>query len=160
MPALAQQQIQPTGVKTVSSMALTTQSRLCTIAASADITQAAQLLSNTQISLLVVCNPRGGMEGVLTKTNLVQHMGSCGAKPGACIADLMTREVVSCNEAEPLETVLLMMGQRGLVHVPVIDSTRKPLGVLNARDALRELLENEIYQESLLRDYVMGVGYR
>jgi CBS domain-containing protein len=44
------------------------------------------------------------------------------------------------------------------VHIPVVDENSKPLGVVNARDALRALLAEEKYEESLLRDYVMGVG--
>lgn len=53
-----------------------------------------------------------------------------------------------------------MMGKRGFVHVPVLDEHSEPSGVVNARDALGVLLEEEQYEESLLRDYVMGIGYR
>ena len=52
------------------------------------------------------------------------------------------------------------VGERGFVHVPVVDAQHKPSGVLNARDALRELWAEGQYEEALLRDYVMGVGYR
>ena len=53
-----------------------------------------------------------------------------------------------------------MMQKCGFVHVPVVDDNSKPLGVVNARDALRALFAEEKYEKSLLRDYVMGVGYR
>jgi len=53
-----------------------------------------------------------------------------------------------------------MMAKRGFVHIPVVDEHSKPLGVVNARDALRALLTAEKYEASLLRDYVMGIGYR
>ena len=52
------------------------------------------------------------------------------------------------------------VGKRRLVHVPVVDAQHKSSGVLNARDALRELWAEGQYGEALLRDYVMGVGYR
>lgn len=42
----------------------------------------------------------------------------------------------------------------------VIDEQSRPTGVVNARDALRTLLAQEKYEEALLRDYVMGIGYR
>ena len=35
-----------------------------------------------------------------------------------------------------------------------------PLGVLNAGDALQVLLQDVQDEEAMLRDYVMGVGYR
>jgi CBS domain-containing protein len=53
-----------------------------------------------------------------------------------------------------------MMQRCGFVHLPILDENHQPLGVINARDALRALFADEKYEESLLRDYVMGVGYR
>ena len=69
-----------------------------------------------------------------------------------------------CIRDSPLALVaadlLSMMGRRGFVHVPVIDEEAMPWGVVNARDALRLLWAEEKYEEVLLRDYVMGIGYR
>jgi CBS domain-containing protein len=52
------------------------------------------------------------------------------------------------------------MKERKLLHVPIVGDDLKPLGVINARDALLVLLEDAEYEEALLRDYVMGIGYR
>ena len=52
------------------------------------------------------------------------------------------------------------MRERGLKYVPVIDRDSRPLGVLYVRDVLEVLLREVEYEELLLRDYVMGVGYR
>jgi CBS domain-containing protein len=72
----------------------------------------------------------------------------------------MTRDVVYCGPNDSLPDLLSMMQRCGFVHLPILDKHHKPLGVINARDALRALLVDEKYEESLLRDYVMGVGYR
>jgi CBS domain-containing protein len=53
-----------------------------------------------------------------------------------------------------------MMAKRGFVHMPVVDENSKPLGVVNDRDALRALMAEQKYEASLLRDYIMGIGYR
>jgi CBS domain-containing protein len=52
------------------------------------------------------------------------------------------------------------MKERNLLHVPIVGEDMKPLGVINARDALFVLLEGSEYEAALLRDYVMGIGYR
>jgi len=52
------------------------------------------------------------------------------------------------------------MKERKLLYVPIVGDDLKPLGVINARDALLVLLEGSEYGEGLLRDYVMGIGYR
>ena len=72
----------------------------------------------------------------------------------------MTADVAYCHPADFLPDVLAMMQKCGFVHVPVVDEQSKPLGVVNARDALRSLIAEGEYDEALLRDYVMGIGYR
>ena len=56
--------------------------------------------------------------------------------------------------------MLAMMHTRGLIHALLLDAYRNPLGVLNARDGLRALLAAGKYEEELLRNYVMGIGYQ
>ncbi|MBI2749177.1 MAG: CBS domain-containing protein [Burkholderiales bacterium] len=146
--------------KLVSSMAGATRSRLFTIGVDAGLTEVAAGLSNTQISLAVVCDAGGTMVGVITKTDLVKLVAQgleCAS--GAKAADVMTQQIVQCRPSDPLQAVLSMMSQRGVVHVPVVDDHSRPLGVVNARDAFRVMLADEQYEEALLRDYVMGVGY-
>ena len=147
--------------KLVSSIDAASRSRLLTVRANTLLPELARLLSSTQISLAVVCDSNGMMIGVVTKTNIVQQIGHCrGAACTSMALDIMTRDVTSCRATDGLPDVLSMMQARGFVHVPVIDALGNPIGVVNARDALRELMVEGQYEEALLRDYVMGVGYQ
>lgn len=147
--------------KLVASIAAVTRSRLATIGVDGSVLEAARLLSDTQISLVVVCNADRTMAGVVTKTNIVRQIAHChGGSCSAAVADIMTADASSCRESDFLPQVLSMMAARGHLHVPVVDQNRRPLGVVNARDALRELMLEEQYEEAVLRDYVTGVGYR
>lgn len=47
-----------------------------------------------------------------------------------------------------------------LQNMPVLGTDSKPLGVLDIRDALKVLFEQEEYQEQMLFNYVAGVGYQ
>ena len=71
----------------------------------------------------------------------------------------MTRDVVVCRPDDLLEDVWKRMKERKLKNIPVVDQDSRPLGVLHARDILQVLLEESRDEESMLRDYVMGVGY-
>jgi hypothetical protein len=51
------------------------------------------------------------------------------------------------------------MKERGFKNVPVTDRDSRTVGVLNARNALQVLLEEFENEETLLRDYVMGIGF-
>ena len=109
---------------------------------------------------MVVCNPVGAMSGVISKTDLVRQMGPClGSAYHILAADLMTAEVISCQRTDVLHGVLTVMQAHGLVHMPIVDERLRPVGVVNARDALRSLVAADEYEQALLVDYVMGVGY-
>ena len=100
------------------------------------------------------------MVGVVSKTDIVRQIAR---SEGSCcitsIESVMTRDVTSCHPGDSLHDVLLKMKERGLVHVPIIDGDSKPVGVMNARDALQVLLGDVEYDVSFLRDYIMGIGY-
>jgi CBS domain-containing protein len=150
-----------TNTKLVSSIDAVARSRLETIGLGASLADVAKRLSDTQIALVVVCDSEETMVGVITETDIVRQVGRRGER--ACTtaaADVMTRNVTSCRPTDSLLDVLSMMEKRGLIHVPVIDERSRPSGVVNARDALRALMAEEEYEASLLRDYVMGIGYQ
>ena len=145
----------------VSSIAALTRSRLVTVSADAPLVDVANLLSDTHISLVVVCDSGGAMVGVITKTNIVQQMGrSCDSIGVTLAAEVMTRNVTCCRPTHSLHDVLAMMDKSSFVHIPVVDENGIPCGVVNAGDSLRALMADEKYEAALLRDYVMGIGYR
>jgi CBS domain-containing protein len=135
--------------------------RLNTIQAGAFVKDAAKLLCDTHRSLLIVCNPDGAMVGVVSKTDIVRQIAHGEESRRATqVEAIMTRDITYCHPADSLHDVLSKMKGRGLVHVPIVDEYSKPLGVMNARDALQVLLGDVEYDVSFLRDYIMGVGYR
>ena len=135
-------------------------SRLATATLQTLLLEVAQKLANTQIGLVVVCGPDGGMAGVISKSDILRRLGHClGSACQTLAPDLMTTDVFSCQPDDCLADVPAAMEQRGLVHVPLLDDQRRPIGVVNARDALRALVQAGEYEETLLRQYVMGIGY-
>ena len=99
--------------------------------------------------------------GVITETILVRHLGYGKADVFTTRAgDVMVREFTVCQPTDFLPDVLAKMHERGLIHVPVVDDNNRPIGVVNARDGLRALLAQGNFEEALLRNYVMGIGYQ
>jgi CBS domain-containing protein len=135
--------------------------RLVMIDESALLTTAARLLNERHTNLVVARDATGVMTGVVTKTDIVRQLSHCsGSGCTAPVAAVMTRDVTCCRPGDPLQDVWCIMKERNLLHVPIVDASFRPLGVVNARDALLVLLEGTEYEEALLRDYVMGIGYR
>jgi CBS domain-containing protein len=55
--------------------------------------------------------------------------------------DIMTAKVVSVTYATPLEEVAHLMGHEGVSGLPVVDESRKVVGVISDKDFLRALGE-------------------
>jgi CBS domain-containing protein len=145
-------------VERILSIAL---QRLITIRDDALLTDAAKLLCDTHKALLIVCNSDGAMVGVISKTDIVRQIAYCeGSRCTTPAEAVMTRDVTYCHPSDSLHDVLSKMKERGFVHVPIVDQESKPIGVINARDALQVLLGDVEYDVSFLRDYVMGIGYQ
>ncbi len=136
------------------------QKRLVTIGADALLIDAAKALSNPHVELVVVCESNGKAVGVITKADVVRRITHCrGTECRANVVAAMTGEMISCPPEDFLVDVWSKMKQCGLRHIPVIDSERRPVGIVNARDALQALLTTAANETELLRDYVMSVGY-
>lgn len=60
------------------------------------------------------------------------------AKP-TCAADIMTTELFTVTEDRDLNYVEVMSELRNIRHIPVIDKSGGPVGVLSVRDMLEHL---------------------
>lgn len=148
------------GMILVERLLLESRKRLVSVADDAPLLDAARLLRG-RIDLVVACSSGGMLTGVVTKTDVVRQVSDGeGAGCLSAASFVMTRNVVFCHLADRLQDVWARMKERGLKNVPITDHEGRPIGVLNARDVLQVLLLDVQHEESLLRDYVMGVGYR
>jgi len=136
-----------------------TREKLVTIADDAPLTEAADFLRKGT-DLVIVCGSAGLLTGVITKTDVVGQMSRCQGASCTMAASLaMTRDVVVCRPDELLQDVWKRMKERKLKTIPVVNEDSRPMGVLHARDILQVLLEESGDEESMLRDYIMGIGY-
>lgn len=132
--------------------------RLVSVGDDMPLIDAAKPLSDFNIDLVVVCSADGRLAGIITKTDVVRQICQ-GAGYTTAASDVMMRNVILCHPNDPLRDVWTVMKERSVKNIPVISQDSQPIGVLNARDVLEVLMEEAEYEEALLRDYVMSVGY-
>ena len=134
-----------------------TSARLMMIDVAATLQVAALTLSNPGIGLAVVRGRGGKAAGVLSKSDLIRHMTD--GEQEASVESLMSRNIVSCSPADELQTAWQVMVDNRVQNMPVLDADARPLGVLDIRDALKVLFEQEQLQEHMLANYIAGIGY-
>jgi CBS domain-containing protein len=134
--------------------------RLITINDDAPLIAAAALLRDPDRDLVVVRYSDGRFAGVITRSDVVRQISHCqGAGCIAAASAVITRAVIYCHAGDLLRDVWLIMKERRLENIPVLDQGYRPVGVLNVRDTLEALLGEVEHEEVLLREYVMCVGY-
>jgi CBS domain-containing protein len=143
----------------IESIRPMTSARLVVIAIDATLRTAAFALSHPHVGLLVVCDESGRAAAVVSKSDIVRHLANVGVIETP-IANLMSRNIVFCRPEDDLHATWQRMAAQSLQNLPVLDTDSRPLGVLDIRDALEVLFEQEEYQERLLVNYIAGVGYQ
>lgn len=145
---------------TVEALLPKARESLVTVAEDVPLVKVAKLFQ-AGADLLVVCNSAGLLAGVITKSDMVAQISHClGAICKTAAALVMTQDVVFCQPKDLLQDVWTRMKAQKLKHIPVVDDQSRPIGLLHARDILQILLSNSESEDDMLRDYVMGVGYR
>ncbi len=115
------------------------------------------------VEMLVVVGGDSAVVGVLTKTDVLSHLTLPQIRQSAHhvpASVLMSRDVVRCRPTDRLGGVWDMMHALDLRNIPITCAELKPLGIVNARHALIAMLEEAEDEDVMLRDYIMGVGYR
>jgi CBS domain-containing protein len=135
--------------------------RLAVLSQGAPLTDAAAILTNPDTPLVVVCDEQSIAVGVISSSDLVKVFATAKSNAlGMNAGAIMSHPVVSCQVDEPLQRVWEIINPRSLRCVPILDTNGRPQGVLHAREVALALLNEVEYEEGLLRDYFLGVGYQ
>ena len=133
--------------------------RLAVISMDATLKAAAAALSKPHVGLVIVCDGNGAVAGVISKSDLIRHLAFEGAAD-ASVDTRMSRDVICCRPEDDLLDTWKIMSARRLQNIPVLNDGSEPLGILDVRDALKALFEQEEYEEHLMSNYIAGVGYQ
>jgi CBS domain-containing protein len=136
------------------------QKRLVVLSQEASLFDAARILANRDTPLVVVCDSDDIAVGVIASGHVIKVLATAGVDAlGFNAGAIMTKPVLSCHVDQTLQQVWAVMNSRTLPCAPILDDDGRAQGVVHARDVAIALLDEVNYEEILLRDYVMGVGY-
>ena len=99
--------------------------------------RAAEELAARQISGAPACLPDGRIVGVVSQTDLTEHYG--GVHELRLVCDVMTPEILTVSQSDPLERAIGLMAFEGVHRLFVLDSDEHLAGIITSMDVLREL---------------------
>ncbi len=137
---------------TVQELLESRNSDVVTVRPSATLAEAARSLTTHRIGALVVTDDAGLLLGVVSERDLTTAIVQYGAGLfDRCVADVMTRKVVTCSPEDSIVEVLYLMKSNSIRHIPILDRD-KLLGIISVRDVTGNWLGLLELENQQLRD--------
>ena len=100
------------------------------------IREAADFLATNRIGLAVIGTEQGGLVGVLSERDIVRAIATNGADGLYQTVDAyMTRGVWACGPEDDIDTVIALMREHRLRHLPVLDDSQL-IGMISTTDII------------------------
>ena len=123
----------------------------------ASVLEALKLMAERNIGAVLVL-AEGRVEGILSERDCVRRLELHGRTAhDAKVKDIMTSKVLYVQASQSLEECVAIMIDKNIRHLPVFDD-QKLLGLISARDALKEMVDQQKFVISQLEHYITGGG--
>ncbi len=115
----------------------------------------AQILKTNNIGCVPVNNGAGDLVGILSERDVARSFVTItGRLRELTVAELMTKNVITCNVEDDLRSVMEKMSRHHIRHLPVMDDG-KLVAMISSRDVLKAVLSEVTMERNVLRDIAM-----
>ena len=126
-----------------------------TIEPNATLADAIRLLADRKIGAVVITGADRQVIGILSERDIVRAFAVNG--PAALdqqVGQVMTRKVMTCDEAETISSLMERMTQGKFRHLPVVEHGRLA-GIISIGDVVKYRLEEMEKESSAMREYIL-----
>ena len=119
------------------------------------IARVAEQLATERIGAVIVMG-EGRIAGILSERDIAYCLARHGQDLLALhVSDLMSRLIATCSLEDDTGTLMEMMTDRRVRHLPVLDDG-KLVGIISIGDVVKARLSEMAVEVNELRDYVAG----
>jgi CBS domain-containing protein len=127
-----------------------------TIRPDATIRELVQSLRDERIGAIVVSEEGRSVQGIISERDVVRGLAELGPRVlDAPVAELMTREVVTCSLRDTVKHLMTEMTRRRIRHLPVVED-----GVLRGIVSIGDVVKNRLVEleteTNVLREVYLG----
>ncbi len=106
------------------------------VAQDVTIDDAARLMWEKNVGSVIVIDDAGTMVGIVTEKDVVFSVSKSMTGRNIPVSSIMSRTRIKGTPGESIATAVEKMRTAGVRHLPVVDKSGKPLGMISMRDAL------------------------
>jgi CBS domain-containing protein len=138
----------------VSDLLATKGREVATISQERSVTDALAILKERGVGALVVTGSLPPLVGILSERDIVRALATQGVDAlDADVAELMTSEVRVCDEETSMASLMGLMTEHHIRHVPVVQDGRL-VGLVSIGDVVKARLDELESDKQELLDYV------
>ena len=123
----------------------------------ATVLEALKLMADKNIGAVLVLEG-GKVAGILSERDCIRRVELQGRTVGDTpVKDIMTSKVLYVQAGQTLEECVAVMIDKNIRHLPVFEGDGL-VGLISARDALKEMVDQQKFVISQLEHYITGSG--
>jgi len=123
-----------------------------TVPADTALGEAARQLTQRHIGALVI-RERDGSLGMLSERDIVRAVAERPDALNQPVSAHMTRSIVTCRESDTIESLMEIMTNQRLRHLPVMEGGRL-CGIVSIGDVVKTRIEETVREAESLREYI------
>ena len=140
----------------VETILRTKGSGVATIRPNATVGAAVKELIDRNIGALVVSSDGDTVDGIISERDIVHGLAEHGAALlSLTVAEMMTRQVVTCELSDSVDQLMAEMTNRRIRHFPVVQDGRLR-GIVSIGDVVKNRLDEVEYEARSLRSFIAG----
>lgn len=131
-------------------------SRVHNIGPEVSVDDAVQTLVRNNVGSLVVCESDYRMLGIVSERDILRciakHRNNCGQLQ---VADLMTKEIITGSPSDDIETVMGLMTDHRIRHLPIVEGG-KLVGIVSIGDVVKAQRDEMALENHYLKNYIQS----
>ncbi len=127
------------------------------ISPDATVFEALKMMADYNTGALLVISD-GKVQGILSERDCVRRLDLHGRTAKETkVSEIMTSKVLYAQATQSIEECIAIMIDKNIRHLPVFDGDQL-VGLISARDALKEMVDEQKFVISQLEHYITGGG--
>ncbi len=113
------------------------------------------LLKQHNLGAVIVSSDGRHVVGIVSERDVVRHLDEADllSRP---VSSIMTGLVCSCAVTDSVESVMGVMTERRIRHVPVLDDSDALVGIVSIGDLVKSQISQLQFERDQLQEYVSG----
>lgn len=111
-------------------------------------------LAEHNIGAVVVSTDGVAVEGIVSERDVTRGLTSGAAVLDAQVSTIMTTDVQTCAEDEPIEHLMRLMTERRIRHVPVLAEDGTLAGLVSIGDVVKNRIGQLEFEKEQLEGYI------